>query len=142
MTPTNPEYLAIDPGTTSGWAMFGEDGKPLAFGKIKGYDKFLDWLEELNPGMLIIERYRNRGGFTNSFSDMPTSQHIGAIKRIARKKKIPIVEQDPSPALTIGLRFLNVYSLYQGKHVPDEISALAHGTYFLRKNGIQKVEES
>jgi len=133
------QYLAIDPGKRTGWASFDEEGKSIEFGAIQGYDKFLDWLETQHPGLLIVEQYRNRGGLTNSFSDMPTSQHIGAIRRIAYKKKIPIIYQEPSPCLAIGLRFLGVYKTYQGKHVPDEISALAHGTYYLRKQGIQKV---
>lgn len=132
------EYLAIDPGKRTGWATFDESGKPTGMGAFDGEDRFLDWFEEQHPGLVIIERYRNRGGFVNSFSDMPTSQHIGAIKRVCRKKKIPIVEQDPSPALAIGLRFIGAHSTYAGKHVPDEISALAHGTYYLRKQGIQK----
>lgn len=132
------EYLAIDPGLTTGWASFDHEGKPLGFDEIKGYDEFLDWFEEQSPGLIIIERYRNRGGAINGFSDMPTSQHIGAIKRIARKKKVPIIEQDPSPCLSVGLRFLGLYATYRGKHVPDKVSALAHGTYYLRKQGIKK----
>lgn len=132
------EYLAIDPGKRTGWAAFNELGLPTAFDMIEGEDEFLDWLEEQNPKKIIIERYRNRGGRINGFSDMPTSQHIGAIKRIARKKGVEIIEQDPSPALVIGLKFLGLHSTYQGKHVPDKISALAHGTYYLRKAGIQK----
>lgn len=139
--PNPHEYLAIDPGQkNTGWATFDELGQLTDYGKVVGQDKFLDWFEDLTPqpGIVIIERYRNRGGFTNSFSTMPTSQHIGAILRVCRKRKIPYVEQDPSPALAIGLRFLNVHTLYVGKHVPDEISALAHGTYYLRKKGVQK----
>lgn len=129
-------FLAIDPGKRTGYACFDEEGKVTEFDMIEGEDRFLDWLELQNPKIIILEGYKNRGGFVNSFSDMPTSQHIGAIKRIARKKRIPIVEQQPSPCLTIGLRFLGLYNDYKGKHVPDKISALAHGTYYLRKNKI------
>lgn len=133
------EYLAIDPGqTNTGWASFNAEGEFLEWGIIKGQDKFLDWFEEQSPGFVIIERYRNRGGFVNSFSDMPTSKHIGAIERVCRKKKIPFTLQDPSPALAIGLRFLNLHTIYVGKHVPDNVSALAHGTYYLRKNKVLK----
>lgn len=132
-------YLAIDPGqTNTGWASFDEQGAIIEMGVIRGQDEFLDWLEEQDLKEAIIEQYRNRGGFTNSFSTMPTSQHIGAISRILRKKRIPIHFQDPSPALSIGLRFLGMHTTYRGKHVPDQISAAAHGTYYLRKAGIQK----
>lgn len=134
-------YLAIDPGSTrTGWAKFNNEGIVQNIGVIKGADKFLDWLEELvekeEIKVAIVEQYRNRGGFINDFSIMPTSQHIGAIARILRKRKIPIVYQDPSPCLSIGLRFLGMFTTYNGKHVPDEVSALAHGTYYLKKEGI------
>lgn len=136
-------YLAIDPGGTTGWASFAENGDFISMGKIRGEDDFLDWLEEQTPKVIIIERYRNRGGFVNTFSDMPTSRHIGAIERIARKRHWIINRQDPSPCLVQGLRFLGMYTTYNppGRpriHVPDDVSALAHGTYFLRKAGVVK----
>lgn len=134
-------YLAIDPGDTTGWAKFDEKGNVTAFDEIKGHDNFLDWLEDNIEGVhvIILERYRVRtAGHINSFSTVPTLQLIGAIKRVARKNNISIMEQDPSPALVMGLRFLGLHVAYKGKHVPDKVSALAHGTYFLRKAKIQK----
>lgn len=107
-------------------------------GKIKGEDRFLDQLEQLVDSyeikVAIVEEYRNRPNMKHNLrSTNTTSQHIGAIKRILRKKKIEIVEQAASPCLVIGLKFLGVGHLYVNKHVPDDVSALAHGTYYLRK---------
>lgn len=132
-------YLSIDPGKTTGWARFDEQGEPIAFGKITGPDKFLDWLEDQSDvSVYIIEEYRNRPGTkVNVWSTGPTQQHIGAIKRIAHKRNITIHMQEASQ-LSIGLRFIGMHRQYKGKHVPDDVSALAHGTYFLRKAGIQK----
>jgi hypothetical protein len=137
-------YLAIDPGKTTGWARFDSEGKLTAFGKIKGEDKFLDWLEEENGiEVAVIEQYRNRPGTQiNTWSTGPTQQHIGAIRRVCRKRGWTVHFQEPSPCLDIGLRFLGLRDTYKGrdwqKHVPDDVAALAHGTYFLRKAGIQK----
>ena len=136
-------YLAIDPGHTTGWATFDEEGVFTGLGKITGEDKFLDWLEtqvkENKPRLVIIEQYRNRPGTAvNSWSTGPTQQHIGAITRILRKAHVQMTMQDPSPALSIGLRFIGMHTLYEGKHVPDDVSAYAHGTYYLRRSGIQK----
>lgn len=135
-------YLAIDPGqANTGWAKWDKDGTIIGAGIIKGQDRFLDWLEalvfEAEILTAIVEQYRNRGGAVNNMSTMPTSQHIGAIARVLRKQRVPIVFQDPSPALSIGLRFLRVHAAYVGKHVPDNISATAHGEYWLRKNGVK-----
>lgn len=137
-------YLSIDPGGTTGFALFDSAGMLVKMGKIKGGDKFLDQLEEMVKEYefitWILEAYRNRPGTTHSnWSKNETSQHIGAIKRIARKAGIPVHEQEPSPCLPIGLKFLGMGSTYKkDEHVPDDVSALAHGTYYLRKNRIQK----
>lgn len=136
-------FLAIDPGKTTGWAAFDEEGTFLAMGKIKGHDAFLDWLEEQDAKEFIVERYRNRiGGKAtgiNAWSENETSQLIGAIKRVARKSGASVHLQNASDGLAFGLRFLGIYSTYYSggrriKHVPDDISALAHGTYYMRKN--------
>jgi hypothetical protein len=136
-----PVYIAIDPGKTTGYALFNEQGLSTFIGKITGEDKFLDELESLVAGgsikIMIIEGYRNRPNMIHNMrSTNPTSQHIGAIKRIARKAGITVVEQAASPALAIGLKFLGVAHLYVNKHVPDEVSALAHGTYYLRQQKV------
>ena len=144
-------YLAIDPGGTTGWALFDEKGDTKGIGKIKGHDDFLDWLEdtvhlhEPPVKVFILENYKvgRSGGsqFTHSFSDVPTLQLIGAIKRVAKKANITIVEQSPNE-MYIGLRYIGLWSLYRagGKaaHVPDEQSALAHGVYYLVKIGLRK----
>lgn len=132
------KYLAIDPGKRTGYARFDAQGTPIECRAIQGVDNFLDWLEEQETEVVVIERYRSRPGAINAWSDGPTQQLIGAIKRIARKSEWQIVEQDPSPALAIGLRYIGMATAYKGKHVPDEISALAHGEYYLVSKGIKK----
>lgn len=130
-------YLAIDPGNNTGWASFKRNGEVLDFSVITGHDDFLDWLEEQFPfpQVIIIEDYRVRPqGNINTFSRVPTIQLIGAISRIARKKKSKVVLQ-PSSILPIGLKFIG--AKYDKAHVPDQISALAHGVYYLQKNNIR-----
>lgn len=136
------KYLAIDPGKTTGYACFDENAEAINVGKIHDEDAFLDWMEGLSkdeqPTTVIIEQYRNRPGAVNTWSTGPTQRHIGAIERIARKWKVTVVYQEPSPTLSIGLRFLGLHNEFKGKHIPDEISALAHGTYYLRQKRIGK----
>lgn len=134
-------YIAIDPGKTTGYALFDSSGIVTFTGKITGEDKFLDELETLvaagNIKVMIIEIYRNRPHMKhNNWSKNETSQIIGATKRIARKAGIKVVEQEPSPALAIGLKFLGISHVYAGKHVPDDVAALAHGTYYLRQQKV------
>lgn len=140
------KYLSIDPGNNTGWASFDQQGQVHQFGEISGHDEFLDWLEEQQPQVIICENYKvGRSGnqFTNSFSEVPTLQLIGAIKRHCTKRGIKLVMQD-TQALWMGLRMLGMYQMYRNsdgtkKHVPDKMSAMAHGVYYLTKNKIRKV---
>lgn len=140
-------YLSIDPGEkTTGWAAFDEQGNELAFSKITGGpDEFMDWLESLIPvpSEIIYENYRVSPTINHGFSKVVTIQLIGMIKRYARKHRIPLHEQ-PNTVLKIGLKFAGFYKLYYDgkgkklKHVDDQISAFAHGVYYLQKKGIRK----
>jgi hypothetical protein len=131
--------LAIDPGGNTGLALFDATGNLISMRAIKGHDKALDWIEEQEGiAVYVIEQYRNRpNAKANLWSVNNTSQLIGAISRVARKRKIKVVMQEPSPALSIGLKFLGMHNTYKGQHVPDEVSALAHGEYYIRKNGLR-----
>lgn len=137
-------YLAIDPGEKrTGWARFDESGATTGFGHVDGIDEFLDWLDDQpKPKVLIMEDYRVNPGISHAFSRVRTVECIGGIKRYCRKNGVKLSEQR-NLVLPIGLRYLGMYEVYYRgtkkiKHVDDEISALAHGTYYLVKNGIIK----
>lgn len=139
------KYLSIDPGKkNTGYAWFTDNGIPIENKSISDQNKFMDWLEAEDVSaceLIIMETYRNRGGRANDWSSNETSQLIGMIKRFAYKNNIKI-EDSESANLYIGLRFLNLYEKYgkRGQHVPDGLSALAHGVYVLQKLRIRKHE--
>lgn len=143
----NMYYLSIDPGEkTSGWAAFDSEGRELELGKVTGGpDEFMDWLESLvpTPSEIIYENYRVSPTINHGFSKVVTVQLIGMIKRFAHKNRIPLHEQ-PNTVLKIGLKYVGFYSTYykpngeKKKHVDDQVSAFAHGVYYLQRRGIRK----
>lgn len=147
MDDSQKTYLAIDPGEHVGIAWFDEVGKPLENIEITGHNKFMDWLEEGPvPKKIIYETYRNRPWEkANQWADNKTSMLIGMILRYAHKNKVELVSSEPSN-LYIGLRFLGLgqrYAKRPGKarpHVPNALSALAHGVFMLQKLHIRKHE--
>lgn len=143
-------FLSIDPGqNNTGWAAFKKDGKLIAFDKVTGgADLFMDWIEGLDPApkQIVFEEYKVNPGISHAWSDAPTIQIIGMIKRYAKKAGIPIAGQS-NQFLKIGLRQIGLYHIYYKrekgkevriKHVDDEVSAYAHGTYYLKKKGVIK----
>lgn len=140
---TETAYLVIDPGEKrTGWAKFDENGETIGFGAILGIDNFMDWLEDQEkPGELIFENYRVNPGISHAWSKVKTIELIGLIRRYCTKNSIKYTEQRNTD-LSIGLRYLGMYEVYfrgrkRIKHVDDEISALAHGVYYLVKNNIR-----
>jgi hypothetical protein len=144
---SNLYYLSIDPGQrTTGWAAFDRTGSELAFDDISGGpDKFMDWLESLDPQPreIIYEGYAISPTINHGFSEAVTIQLIGMIKRHANKHKIELHKQR-NTELKVALRMVGFYSMYydargkKKKHVDDKVSAYAHGVYFLTKRGIRK----
>lgn len=121
----------------TGWATWDEHGEVIESGAIKNADEFLDWLEQLTPfpKAVILEGYfvNPQFGGNHSGSDVPTLQLIGAIKRVCTKKKVPLHVQK-SDILPVACRYIGfVYS----KSLPDQVSAIAHGAYWLQKNKIR-----
>lgn len=134
-------YLSIDPGETSGWATFDEEGTFKAWGQIKGTPELEDWLAELEPPkVVIIEEFRlyKSKALQQSGSKLETVQVIGSVKNQARRWKATIVEQR---ADVRGIAEL--YSGVSEKSVPHskshKISAMNHGTYYLVTKGIIKL---
>lgn len=135
---TKLKYLAIDPGVTTGWASFDEKGQTLDFGEIKGIDEFLDFFEGIDHSELehvICEDYIVDKRVSHGGSRVPTIQLIGAIKRYCHKNKIPLHMQHRA-AKDIGIKFIGMKK--PKGHMPDKISALCHGVYWLQRNGIRE----
>lgn len=139
------KYLAIDPGKNTGFAWFDQEGQAIDNGEITGHNEFMDWLEAGPvPAMIIYETYRNRPWEkANLWADNETSQLIGMILRYIHKNNVKVETSEPAN-LYIGLRFLNMYEPYAKKpgkarrHVPNRLSALAHGVYVLTKRRIRQ----
>lgn len=132
------KYLAIDPGFTSGYATFDENGKMTAFGQIANPDDMMDWIEELRPepDVIILEDYVIRKNVSHAGSRAPTIQLIGMIKRYAKKKAIKVVLQ-MSHAKNIGYKFAGLVPT-KNHDQSHQYDAIAHGCYYLQKNGIRE----
>lgn len=132
--------LVVDPGDTTGFALFQEDGECVW----KGQEDF-DGLLELLAGdtdirvlttRIVVEDYRLRKGkqAAQTGSRFQAVQVIGALKFYARLKSIPFELVDVQ-AKTLG-------SMYSGVKQPSnhklshEIDAYNIGIYWLVDNKI------
>lgn len=130
-------YLAIDPGgKRTGWAYFDERGRPVSDGIVdteEDFSRLVRLLENMSPGTIIMERFQLYPwkSMALGHSQMRTSQVIGAVKLWAELKGTTVVMQ-PATVLTMGFRF---QGLSKPTHPKDNLSAKAHGIYYLVQLG-------
>lgn len=127
--------LFVDPGDTTGYAIFEEDGELLTKGQAD-FDKFLDFLIQNTFDRIVVEDYRLRKGkqAQQTGSRFQAVQVIGALKYVARQERIGF-ELVNVQAKTLG-------SMYSGVKPPSdhkkshEIDAYNIGIYWLVANDI------
>lgn len=133
-------YLGVDPGDTSGFALFETPEKMLDWGNVK-YDDFLDWLATLPDGItvVIVESFQlfQHKAVQQSGSKMKASQIFGMLKMYAKKIGAEFVEQPPT---------IKAFAEKQTKLVPKgahinshRVDAFNHCYYYFIKNKLVEV---
>lgn len=131
---SNSKFLALDPGVTTGWAIF-EKGEPTAMGETP-FEEIYSFLT-LNPvGLYVIEDYiiragRAAGGFAHQWNKGEALRIIGAVELLAEQKKAVVVKQQPS-IKPIAAKMTGV-PYTPGKAGTHMFDAILHGRYFWMK---------
>jgi hypothetical protein len=140
MAEAEPAYLALDPGETTGWAKFDAKGQILSYGQFKQTDQ-TEWItKHLTSTLLgvICEEYRIYNPKRQKrWSRNQTSKNEGAFQLLAEMRNVPFYLQ-PAANLTIGLKWAGLGELPSNHAISHQYCAIAHGTYWLRMNGILK----
>lgn len=131
-------FLALDPGETTGWASFNQDGSLIDYGQAEGFDFFSGWLEFLEPKpfLIICEEWILNPNIPQGGSRQETVQVIGSVRNYAIRNGIDIEWQSPSrkPA---GYAWAGMKPLPKSQHsISHQYDAIAHGTYYLVKHKI------
>jgi len=138
-------YLAFDPGTSTGWCAFDEEGEITAKGIERSIDALIDYLIDLDnfepanrPRVVIVEDYRifSKRAKAHIGSQVPTVQAIGMIRNYAKRWSAEYVLQ-PSSILPIAEKWSGV-PLPKDHSISHDIAAYNHGIYYLQRNGIIK----
>jgi hypothetical protein len=135
--------IAIDPGKTSGWAVFTGDGNLVEVqqGDAKTLHSFLSQFEDTygsEPTTVVIEEYiilpTKRGLQANVGTKGETMQIIGLIKSFTLGWNCTVVMQPPNiKKLTSMQTGVKVPTNHKFSHGAD---AILHGYHYFIKNGI------
>lgn len=131
-------YLALDPGKTTGYAIFDSKGEVQVIG-LKDIDELAEWLEGLSSDITtcIYEGYRVFPHISHKYSEVIAIQAIGQIVSWATRRKIKLVKQWSSQK-TDGYKLLGMKPPKKKKE-EHQYDAVAHGVLYLVKIGVRKV---
>jgi hypothetical protein len=140
-------YLAFDPGLTTGWAKFDNDGAVLSSGQVS-HEELAHLVDEFkiehttDPVKAVIyEVYRiyKHKAASHVGSEVPASQAIGIIKTLIYTTGAKEVKQ-PSHILAIAKKWTGVAPV--GDHRNSHwVDAFNHGAYWLIKEGIRPTQQ-
>lgn len=143
--------LAVDPGNTTGWALFIDNPIPVQIGEMS-IDEFYDWLNndtlwKENPlNQIVLEDYIIRPeqfrGFDHTWSRVPTVQVIGAVQCFARRYHVPVHLSQASLLSPAAKRFHVSDPKNRRLKNRNAISALIHGRLWFEKQGLIQLKNS
>jgi hypothetical protein len=138
-------YLVLDPGDTTGVALFGAKGTLLSSNQIDGIAEVGYYLEQMLRVdkhaciRCLYESYKVFPWVKQGGSDVPAAQVIGIIKYLCSKYGVPYEEIDP--------KFKRIGYAWSGKKPPSN-HAISHGPdaealgeYWLRKNKVKGMDD-
>lgn len=133
-------YLALDPGETTGFAFFDDQGIIIEMGQFKQAQQ-QEWLAaNIEPTLkgVVCEDYRNHGHTQQKkWSRNQTSKNIGAIEMICTLRGVPVFLQ-PNTVKKIGYMWGGLEGPPSNHAISHQYDAYAHGVYWLQRMGIRK----
>lgn len=145
-------YFFIDPGEHTGWVEFDVEGNVKEMGTCNTPNEFYDFLANLNVRNFRVMGYEEFKLYpwksqAQMWNEFYTSQVIGAYRYVHRQMVIPpfqlnikLVSQ-PANVMTMGYTYAGMEPPKPSNPLRHQLSAFAHGVYWLQKNGIRKPQQ-
>ena len=136
---TNSYYLALDPGGSTGWATFTEDGHGITMGTCKTREAVYDLLRATAPQVIIMEDWITRQNAQLGGDKLEVVRVIGAVEYFAYLTGSRIILQ-PNTVKPIAYRWAGLTKAGSKKD-SHERDAYCHGVYYLQRNGIRRPQQ-
>ncbi len=133
------KYLSLDPGHSTGWATFKENGDADKFGTVTSRVAVYDLLREQAPDLIIMEDWITKQGVALGGDKLETVRVIGAVEFYVYLRKIPLVLQ-PNTVKSIAYKWAGMVPPKR-KSLTHEADAYVHGVYYLQKQGIRRPQQ-
>lgn len=135
------KYLALDPGESSGWAAFDEDGNLILYDTCYSRESVYNLLDDKHPRVIIMEDFKlypNKAK-EQSWSSFETVRLIGAVEHWAWQNNVEVILQ-PANIKSVAYLWAGISPPKQHS-MTHETDAYVHGIYYLQKSGIRKPQQ-
>jgi hypothetical protein len=139
MKMSNGYYLALDPGGSTGWATFREDGSGITMGTCTSRTEVYELLRSVKPSRIIMEDWITRQNAQLGGDRLEVVRVIGAVEFYAYLREIPVTLQ-PNTVKGIAYKWAGM-ARGGPKRDSHEKDAYCHGVYYLQKAGIRKPQQ-
>jgi len=143
-------YIFFDPGEHTGWTKFDEKGDVIGGGTLNDLIETFNFLGELPVGDFKVIGYEIFALYpwkseAQRWNQFITSQVIGTIRYVThqgnqRGLNIQIVSQ-PANVMSMGYMYAGMNPPSNSNPLRHQLSAFAHGMYWLQKNGIRRPQQ-
>ncbi len=134
--------LAIDPGDTTGLALFNLDtGDGIELKVVKTKDALYEYLSEIRPDKIVCEDFElfPWKSKEQSWSNFSTVRVIGAIEYYCYLTQTPLTLQKAS-IKPIAYKWAGMTKA-SNHAVSHDQDAYVHGVYFLQRMGLRKPQQ-
>lgn len=136
---TLPKYLALDPGHSTGWATFDDNGDLVTMGTAKRRTEVYDLLRTSEAEVIIMEDWISKEKVSFGGDKMETVRIIGAVELYCHLNDVKLYEQ-PNHIKGIAYLWAGIPKP-KAKVLSHETDAYVHGVYWLQKAGIRKPQQ-
>lgn len=130
-------YLAVDPGETSGYAIFSVEGDIVEMGQFKQAEQNAWIRDHITEDCiaLIIEDYKNYASHKQKrWSRNQTSKNIGAFEMACFMFNVTVILQMAN-IKAIGYKWAGLGAAPSNHSISHQYDAVVHGVYWLISTG-------
>lgn len=140
---SDPYYLALDPGGSTGWATFDERGDGCKLGTCRNRGDVYNLLKQAKEDgikVIIMEDWITKADVRLGSDRLEVVRVIGVVEYYCELTKTTLHEQ-PNTIKSIGYMWAGMDKPKKGDPLIHAKDAYVHGVYWLQKNGIRKPQQ-
>lgn len=136
-------YVAFDPGDTSGWATFDDQGNLTGMGQFteaEFTEKISDLIDSSLKAVIcedyVLFKHKAMAQTNSRGRNLKTAKMVGKIELLADLKKVKFVKQE-SRVYPVGAMW-GGFEIPSNHSISHQYCAAAHGIYYLQQAGVRK----